>query len=150
MHGGAVLDDKFYAMADRGGVVYDPGEASWGHVSTELDLGWRGRAAVVDGILYCYDYLGKIRGYDVKEGIWKELKVVQKDLPKFLCGATMINVGGRLSVVGEEKGTDNQKEMCCAEIEVHKDSNGGLCGSIVWSSTVPELDSVLNRSVCGE
>ncbi|XP_043722617.1 F-box/kelch-repeat protein SKIP6 [Telopea speciosissima] len=136
MHGSAVIEDKFYAMADRGGVFYDPFEASWGYVPTELDLGWRGRAAVVDGVLYCYDYLGKIRGYDVKEGIWKELKGVQKDLPKFLCGATMANVGGRLSVIWEKKGTGKQMEISCAEVEVHNDSNGGLWGSIVWSQVI--------------
>nr|DAD40187.1 TPA_asm: hypothetical protein HUJ06_014510 [Nelumbo nucifera] len=98
MHGSAVIDEKIYAVADRGGIVYDPGEATWGYVPTELEAGWRGRAAVVDGILYCYDYLGKIRGYDAKEGIWKELKGVEKDLPKLLWGAMLANVGGRVAV----------------------------------------------------
>ncbi|XP_010243345.1 PREDICTED: F-box/kelch-repeat protein SKIP6-like [Nelumbo nucifera] len=141
MHGSAVIDEKIYAMADRGGIVYDPTKASWGYVSTELDLGWRGRAAVVDGVLYCYDYLGKIRGYDVKEGLWKELKGVEKDLPKFLCGATMANVGGRLCVVWEGKETGKQMEILCAEVEVWKDSCGGLWGSIVWSQVILVIPS---------
>ncbi|XP_043694653.1 F-box/kelch-repeat protein SKIP6-like [Telopea speciosissima] len=70
-----VLNGKIYVM---GGCLVD----SWARSTNWAEV------AVVDGVLYCYNYLGKIRGYDVKEGIWKELKGVQKDLPKFLCGAT--------------------------------------------------------------
>ncbi|KAI3893627.1 hypothetical protein MKX03_006205 [Papaver bracteatum] len=55
MHRRAVIGDKVYAMADRGRLVYDTKEMSWDVVKTEIDLGWRGRAIVVDGILFCYD-----------------------------------------------------------------------------------------------
>ncbi|KAF5182269.1 F-box/kelch-repeat protein SKIP6 [Thalictrum thalictroides] len=136
MHGSAVIDKKMYAMADRGGVAFDPEDSSWGFVSTELDLGWRGRATVVDEILYCYDYLGKIRGFDAKEFIWRELKGLDASLPKFLCGATMANVGGKLYVVWEGRGGGNQIEVSCAEIEVCKDCFGDLWGSIVWSQVI--------------
>ncbi|KAF6149328.1 hypothetical protein GIB67_026184 [Kingdonia uniflora] len=139
MHGSAVMGGKFYAMEDRGGVVFDPVEESWGYVSTELDMGWRGRAAVVDEVLYCYDYLGKIRGFDVKECKWKELKGLEKDLPKFLCGATMANVGGKLFVVWEGKENGNGVEISCAEVEVHKDSCGGLRGLLMWSQVILAL-----------
>ncbi|KAA8530935.1 hypothetical protein F0562_005606 [Nyssa sinensis] len=136
MHASAVICDKIYAMADRGGVVYDVVAAEWGGVSTELDMGWRGRVAVVDGVLYCYDYLGKIRGYNVAEDEWKELKGVEKHLPKFLCGATMANLGGRLCVMWEAKGSGKEMEIMCAVIEVRKDGGGGLTGSIVWSDVI--------------
>ncbi|KAL6339012.1 hypothetical protein AAG906_024163 [Vitis piasezkii] len=136
MHASAVVEEKIYAMADRGGVVFEPGTAEWGGVSTELDLGWRGRACVVDGVLYCYDYLGKIRGFDVKEGLWKELKGLEKGLPKFLCGATMANVGGNLVVLWEGKGNGKEMEISCAEIAIQKCSDGGLRGSIVWSDVI--------------
>lgn len=53
MHASAGLDGKMYAMADRGGVVYDPRKEVWALVERELDYGWRGRACMVDGILYC-------------------------------------------------------------------------------------------------
>ncbi|KAL3371117.1 hypothetical protein AABB24_007920 [Solanum stoloniferum] len=136
MHASAVVGEKMYAMADRGGVVYDVGGCEWGSVSKRLDLGWRGRAAVVGGVLYCYDYLGKIRGYDVKEDVWKELKGVDKGLPKFLCGATMVNFGDRLCVVWEGKGRGKEVDIMCAEIEVWKDEDGGLSGNILWSDMI--------------
>ncbi|XP_059624376.1 F-box/kelch-repeat protein SKIP6-like [Cornus florida] len=146
MHASAVIYDKIYAMADRGGVVYDAVAAEWSGVPTGLDMGWRGRAAVVGGVLYCYDYLGKIRGYDMEEDEWKELKGVEKGLPTFLCGATMANLGGRLCVVWERKGTSKVVEIMCAEIEVRKDRCGGLSGSIVWSDVilvVPDRSSIV-------
>ncbi|KAH0693626.1 F-box/kelch-repeat protein SKIP6-like [Solanum tuberosum] len=136
MHASAVVGEKMYAMADRGGVVYDVGGCEWGSVSKRLDLGWRGRAAVVGGVLYCYDYLGKIRGYDVKEDVWKELKGVDKGLPKFLCGATMVNFDDRLCVVWEGKGRGKEVDIMCAEIEVWKDEDGGLSGNILWSDMI--------------
>ncbi|KAJ6733438.1 F-BOX/KELCH-REPEAT PROTEIN SKIP4 [Salix koriyanagi] len=68
MHGSAVVNERIYVMADRSGVVYEPKTKKWDSVESGLDLGWRGRACVVDGILYCYDYLGNIRGFDVRTG----------------------------------------------------------------------------------
>ncbi|XP_021847521.1 F-box/kelch-repeat protein SKIP6 isoform X2 [Spinacia oleracea] len=137
MHASAVVGGRIYAMADRSGVIFDPELGEWSSVSTELDMGWRGRAAVVDEVLYCYDYLGKIRGFDVGENEWKELKGVDKHLPKFLCGATMANVGGRLFVVWEGKGKGKANiEVLCAEILVRKNESGELWGSIVWSDVI--------------
>ncbi|KAL5538681.1 hypothetical protein UlMin_044124 [Ulmus minor] len=145
MHANAVVGGKIYAMADRGGVVFDPKTKVWEGVGSELDLGWRGRACVIDGVLYCYDFLGKIRGFDVGNDEWKELKGVDKGLPKFLCGATMANVGGRLVVVWEEKGKGNgngkkkEVEIWCAEIEVKKIGDWDLWGKILWSNKVLSL-----------
>uniref|UniRef100_A0A5B7BGQ1 Putative F-box/kelch-repeat protein SKIP6 n=1 Tax=Davidia involucrata TaxID=16924 RepID=A0A5B7BGQ1_DAVIN len=152
MNASAVIYDKIYAMADRGGVVYDAVAAEWGGVSTELDMGWRGRVAVVDGVLYCYDYLGKIRGYGEAEDEWKELKGVEKHLPKFLCGATMANLGGKLCVVWEAKGNGKEMEIMCAEIEVRKDRGGGISGSIVWSDVIlvlPKGSSIVHCLAVG-
>ncbi|KAK9163992.1 hypothetical protein Syun_004894 [Stephania yunnanensis] len=128
---------RIYAVADRGGVVFDPKEGSWGYVSKRMDLGWRGRAAVVDGVLYCYDYLGKIRGF-VEEGgsVWKQVRGLDKGLPKFMCGATMANVGGNLCVLWEGKGLPNQLEISCALIEICRDSFGELWGSILCSQVI--------------
>ncbi|KAK9130038.1 hypothetical protein Sjap_010525 [Stephania japonica] len=141
MHGSAVLGGRIYAVADRGGVVFDPNEGSWGHVSKRMDLGWRGRAAVVDGVLYCYDYLGKIRGFvEEEEGegecVWKQVRGLDKGLPKFMCGATMANVGGNLCVLWEGKGLANQVEISCALIDICRDSFGELRGSILSSQVI--------------
>ncbi|QHN76160.1 F-box/kelch-repeat protein [Arachis hypogaea] len=105
-------------------------------VGTELDLGWRERACVVDDILYCYDYLGKIKGFDVKSRVWKELKGLHKGLPRFLCGATIADLGGKLVVVWE-CGGGNGKDMdiWCAEIQVSK-KNGELWGEVDWFQKV--------------
>ncbi|KAK4394087.1 F-box/kelch-repeat protein SKIP6 [Sesamum angolense] len=131
MHASAMIGSKFYAMADRGGVVYDVGCGEWGSVPKRLDLGWRGRAAVVNKVLYCYDYLGKIRGYDVEEDVWKELRGVDKGLPKFLCSSTMVNLDGKLCVVWEGKGNGKEVDIMCAEIDVKRDVDGGLSGTIL-------------------
>ncbi|KAL8477705.1 hypothetical protein ACS0TY_029848 [Phlomoides rotata] len=131
MHASAMIGSRFYGMADRGGVVYDVGGGGWGNVPKRLDLGWRGRAAVVDNVLYCYDYLGKIRGYDVEGDVWKELIGVEKGLPKFLCSSTMVNLNGKLCVVWEGKASGKEVEVMCAEIEVKRDVDGGLGGRIL-------------------
>ncbi|XAR73291.1 hypothetical protein NMG60_11007211 [Bertholletia excelsa] len=152
MHASAVIHEKIYAMADRGGVVYDALGGKWGVVSKRLDMGWRGRAAVVDGVLYSYDFLGRIRGYDVEEDVWKELKGVGKGLPKFLCGATMANVGGRLFVVWEGNRSGKEMEIICAGIEVQKDQNGDLSGSILWHDVilvVPTRSSIVHCVAVG-
>lgn len=141
MHASAVVDGRIYAMADRGGVVYDVDKEVWESVEDELDMGWRGRACVIDGVLYCYDYLGKIRGFDVKAGVWKELKGVESGLPKFLCGATMTNLGGNLVVVWEGKGGGKEMEVWCAEIAVKKDEHGELVGCICWSDLVLKVSN---------
>ncbi|XP_010926231.1 F-box/kelch-repeat protein SKIP6 [Elaeis guineensis] len=141
MHGSAVLSGRVLAVADRGGVVYDPAaELPWGSVPAALDLGWRGRAAVVGGILYSYDYLGKIRGYDLGADEWKQVEGVERELPKFLCGATLANLGGLLCLVweGKRRWRSGSKEMEIewAGIKVSKTDGGGLRGSIVWSESV--------------
>ncbi|KAL5703812.1 hypothetical protein ACHQM5_022318 [Ranunculus cassubicifolius] len=148
MHGSAVIGKQMYAMADRGGVAFSPGDSSWGHVSTEIDLGWRGRAAVVDEILYCYDYLGRIKGFDTKDFVWKELQGLGNELPRFLCGATMVNAGGKLCVVWEGQGKGRQISVCYAEIEVSKDSVGGLWGTVDWSQMIQEIPGASNIVHC--
>lgn len=148
MHASAVVDDRVYAMADRGGVAFDPRSGAWESVGTELDLGWRGRACVVDGVLYCYDYLGNIKGFDVKRGLWKELKGLYC-LPRFLCGATMADVGGKLVVVWE-CGNGKEMEIWGAEIEVNKNEDDGeLWGEVGWFNKVlsaPRGSSIVHCS----
>ncbi|KAJ9170296.1 hypothetical protein P3X46_018416 [Hevea brasiliensis] len=155
MHASAVIDNRIYAMADRNGVVYEPRTKKWDSVGSELDLGWRGRACVVDEVLYCYDFLGKIRGFDVGKGFWKELRGVDKELPRFLAGATMANVGGKLVVVWEKKGSGignengngdgkgkgkgKEMEIWCAEIEVEKKGDEELWGKIKWCDVVHKV-----------
>lgn len=68
--------------------------------------------------------------------MWKELKGVDKGLPKFLCGATMVNFNDRLCVVWEGKGSGKEVDIMCAEIEVWKDEDGGLSGNILWSDMI--------------
>ncbi|KAM7262005.1 hypothetical protein ACFE04_021082 [Oxalis oulophora] len=138
MHASAVVDGKLYAMADRGGVKYDPKNDSWETVEKRLDLGWRGRACVIDGVLYCYDYLGKVRGFDGNKNVWKELRGLDKALPNFLCGAAMANCGGKLMLAweGKNRGRAKEMEIWCAEIEVEINREGELLGKIDWVEMV--------------
>ncbi|KAI4304588.1 hypothetical protein MLD38_040075 [Melastoma candidum] len=152
MHASATIDGRVYAMGDRGGVMYDARKRTWENVCGELDNGWRGRACVVGGVLYCYDYLGKIRGFDFEAGMWKELKGVGKGLPRFLRGATLVDFGGNLVVVWEENdggGSCKGKgmEIWCAEIRVRQDETcRDLVGEICWSGcalSVPVRASIV-------
>ncbi|MBA0798090.1 hypothetical protein Gohar_008720, partial [Gossypium harknessii] len=63
------------------------------------------RGYVINGVKFCYDCLGNIRGYDVNERTWKELK----GLSSFLCSATMANLGGKLMVI--EVKTNEAREL---------------------------------------
>ncbi|KHN40674.1 F-box/kelch-repeat protein SKIP6, partial [Glycine soja] len=98
----------------------------------ELDQGWKGRACVVEGILYYYDYLGKIKGFNVGRGVWEELKGLEKGLPKFLCWATVVDLGGKLSEIGVKKNSDRE-----------------LWGQLGWFGkvlSVPQGSSIVNCS----
>ncbi|RZC17739.1 4-alpha-glucanotransferase, chloroplastic/amyloplastic isoform B [Glycine soja] len=149
MHASAVVGDRIYAMADRGGIAFEPRSCAWESVGGELDHGWRGRACVVEGILYCYDYLGKIKGFDVGRGVWEELKGLENALPRFLCGATMADLGGKLCVVWECQCNGKEMEIWCAEIGVKKNSDGELWGQLGWFGkvlSVPKGSSIVNCS----
>uniref|UniRef100_R7WBQ1 FKB95-like N-terminal Kelch domain-containing protein n=1 Tax=Aegilops tauschii TaxID=37682 RepID=R7WBQ1_AEGTA len=141
MHGCVSLAGKVLAVADRGGLVYNPaappGEA-WAPVSPVLDMGWKGRAAVVGGILYSYDYMGQVKGYDPDTDSWNTVEGLEKELPRFLCGATLANVGGLLYLIWEgkwkgkaSKGEGKVKDMLVIEwatIEVTRAEEGRLSG----------------------
>ncbi|KAJ0987393.1 hypothetical protein J5N97_005749 [Dioscorea zingiberensis] len=133
MHGCAVIGRKILAVVDRGGVVYDTVAGEWGPVPKKLDLGWRGRAAVVGGLLYTYDYLGKIRAYDLEGNQWLSVGGVEKKLPKFLCGATLANFGGLLCLVWESGGKTKEMEIVCAGLRISRTEEAkGLVGEILW------------------
>ncbi|XP_054790415.1 F-box/kelch-repeat protein SKIP6-like [Prosopis cineraria] len=147
MHACAVVDGKVHAMADRGGVVYDTRNEVWESVGIELDLGWKGRASVVNDVLYCYDYLGNIKGFYMKKGFWKDVRGLKKDLPKFLCGATMCDVGGKLHVLWEEK-IGKEIHIWCAGIEVTKNEEDELWGKIAWSDKVLTVNKGSSMVYC--
>lgn len=152
MHGCASLAGKVLAVADRGGLAYNPaappGEA-WAPVSPVLDMGWKGRAAVVGGILYSYDYLGQVKGYDPDTDAWSTLEGLEKELPRFLCGATLANVGRLLYLVWEGKWKGNAKgkgqvrsmvSIDWAAIEVMRAEEGRLMGKVVSRDTLVFTD----------
>lgn len=138
MHGSVVLEGKLLAVADRGGLLFDPAAGTWSPVSTVLDMGWKGRAAVVDGIIYSYDFLGKVKGFDPAADKWREVEGVNEDLPKFLSGATLANLGGFLCVLWEGKKMNGRRgmEIMCAAIKVDKADAGRLRGKIVWAESI--------------
>lgn len=132
MHGSAVIGGKLLGVADRGGLMFDPRTLTWGPVPLNLDLGWKGRAAVVEGILYTYDYMGQIKGYDPMIDEWRQVDGLSRNkLPKFLCGATLSSLGGLLCLVWEE-GIGTKMGISCAGIEICKRESGALIGSVKW------------------
>ncbi|KAK1309436.1 F-box/kelch-repeat protein SKIP6 [Acorus calamus] len=153
MHGSAVVDGRILVVADRDGLEFDPRNGGrWSAVSTVLDMGWRGKAAVVDGVIYSYDFLRKIKGYDRGADVWRPVEGIDAELPRFLCGATLANVGGRLFVVWEGgSGGGKHLEIACAEIEVWRESpsgalRGGSCGRsrpFSWSRGAHPLSTAL-------
>ncbi|KAL3740108.1 hypothetical protein ACJRO7_021397 [Eucalyptus globulus] len=83
VQGSTVMDERIYAMADWGSIVYN--------VDNE-----------------------KIRGFDVKEGVWKELKGVESwplEPSEFVYGMNMANLGGNLAVVWEGREHGEEKEV---------------------------------------
>ncbi|KAJ7567818.1 hypothetical protein O6H91_01G008700 [Diphasiastrum complanatum] len=136
MHGYATLDKKLFAVADTGGVVFDPASASWNAISAALDRGWRGRAAVVKGILFSPDYLGKIMGYDLAKDDWQELEGVQLGLPKLTSIVTLCAVSDKLYVLGERPLRGRESELAVAAVEVEKGPNR-LEGRVLWSHVSP-------------
>ncbi|KAM0952930.1 putative F-box domain, kelch-type beta propeller, F-box-like domain superfamily [Dioscorea sansibarensis] len=132
MHGCAVMGGSILAVVDRGGVVFDAEAGKWGPVPIKLDLGWAGRAAVVGGLLFTYDYLGKIRGYDLEADQWLTVGGVEKGLPRFLHGATLANYGGLLCLVWESRGQRKDMEIMCAGMRISRTETKGLVGEILW------------------
>lgn len=136
--GNAVLDGKILAVVDRGGVVFDPAMGSWGAMKHELEFKWRGRAVAVEGILYAYDSLGTIRGYNVKTDKWMEVEGL-KEVPKFLAGATLTDIGERrLLAIWEWNENRKRKNLTrpttirvgLAEIDLVICDDGRLTGSV--------------------
>ncbi|KAJ6791225.1 putative F-box/kelch-repeat protein SKIP6 [Iris pallida] len=133
MHGTAVLGGKLLAVADRGGIVFDPAAASWGPVPPALVLGWRGRAAVVGEVLYTYDYLGKVRGYDWEKGEWRQVEGLEgssrvscAELRWRISGAAVSGVGREGE--GEREG-DGDLVRRGRSVEDGRRRNQGAC---VW------------------
>ncbi|KAL3740112.1 hypothetical protein ACJRO7_021401 [Eucalyptus globulus] len=110
MHARAVVDGRIYAMVDWGSVMYDMDKEVWESVESEIDKRWRGRGILIDGVLYCFGSQ-KIRGFDVKEGVWKELKSVESWPTEFMYGVRMANLGGNLVVLWEGRERGEEKEV---------------------------------------
>ncbi|KAJ3670644.1 hypothetical protein LUZ60_008070 [Juncus effusus] len=151
MHGCVVLSNRLLAMADRGGVTYDPSiESPWGSVPKRMDPVWKGRAAVVEEILYTVDYMGKIMGYDEKTNEWRLVLGLDEHLPNFLYEATLVDFDGILCLIWENKyKRNNSKEMVVDWVGIRVVDLGeeGLVGSILWWETValclPDRSSIV-------
>ncbi|XP_020575552.1 F-box/kelch-repeat protein SKIP6-like [Phalaenopsis equestris] len=145
MHGNAVIGGKLLAKADQGDVAFDPAvaatevaltqEKAWSFVPTPLHLGWRGRAAAVGEVLYSYSNLGKIKGYDFTKDEWRTVEGLDKELPEFVHGSTLVNLGELLCLVWEGRRRGEEMEVSCAGVKVTKTDAGGLQGSVEWSET---------------
>ena len=131
MHGNVVLRDKIYAVADMGGIVFDPLHSLWDSISIELDKGWRGKAAVVNGILFSCDNLGKILGYVVEEDCWFELQGWETELPRISSCAMLTNVGGKLYVLWELSQHGWDRKFMLASLKISREPRV-LTAKVLW------------------
>ncbi|KAH7306995.1 hypothetical protein KP509_22G041300 [Ceratopteris richardii] len=134
-HGSAVLQNKLFAVADMGGIVYDPLHSTWDSIPCNLDAGWRGRAAVVNDILFSCNNLGKLFGYNLQEDTWLEVQGWQKDVPKVASCAMLTNVGGKLYVLWEIPKSGWETKLALAALEISKGPNQ-FKGNVLWSHTI--------------
>ncbi|KAL6189264.1 hypothetical protein ACLB2K_040653 [Fragaria x ananassa] len=101
VNGGYVTD--LWTRSECWAEVLDQSTGHWETVASlvEVRRKWMHASAVIGGRVYAlvdrgevvYDLKTRIRGFNAKNRVWKELKGVEKKLPKFLCGTTMVNVG---------------------------------------------------------
>ncbi|KAL6219037.1 hypothetical protein ACLB2K_012243 [Fragaria x ananassa] len=77
------------------GLRFDPSTGCWEAVANPVEVQgkWMHINAMIGGRVYTLANRDGIRGFDAKNRVWKEFKGVEKKLLKFLCGATMANVG---------------------------------------------------------
>ncbi|KAI5075031.1 hypothetical protein GOP47_0010992 [Adiantum capillus-veneris] len=131
MHGNAVLHNKLFAVADMGGIIFDPFHSTWDCISDKLDAGWRGRAAVIDDILFSCNNAGKLFGYDCQEDMWLEVQGWEKDVPKLVSCAMLTNVGGKLYVLWEIPQSGWETKFALAALAVSKGPRL-LTGKVLW------------------
>ncbi|KAJ3702663.1 hypothetical protein LUZ61_006368 [Rhynchospora tenuis] len=144
MHGCLLLSGQILALAVWGGVAYDPGQntgscSAWGPVPKQLNLGWIGKAVVMNDIVYSCDYMGRIVGYDARMDKWRTVLGIDENLPKFHNGVTLANLHGVLCVIWKQRSNENKsKEMMVDWVGIGVTDLGsdGLHGSILWWETV--------------
>ncbi|KAK1371612.1 hypothetical protein POM88_037704 [Heracleum sosnowskyi] len=142
-----VVDSEIYAMTRKGWMVFNTMTEEWRIIDRAMifNFRWGGRLAVASGVIYCYDFSGKIWGYIVQKDEWKELTGT---LPVISSGVTIFGLYGKLCVVWEVNCRKETKIMY-ADIEVAEKSDGGLSGSVSWSGAIFYLapGSVLAHSL---
>lgn len=131
MHGNAVLEGKLFAVADMGGIIFNPSSSTWNSISVNLDLGWKRRAAVVNNILFSCNNLGKILGYDLEQDQWLEVQGWEQDVPKMVSCAMLTNVAGKLYVLWEIPGRGWDTKLALAALDIHKEQRM-LWGKVLW------------------
>ncbi|PON58736.1 BTB-kelch protein [Parasponia andersonii] len=138
----------------RDGFMFYPNARRWEVFKGEMQSGWNGQSCVVNGVLYCYTANGRLKGFDEKNGVWKEVNGVHKDLPNYMSGASMVDLGGRLVVVWGDNDLNGlgeslkgrKMEVRCAEIEVKKDGDGDFWGEVQWSEKVLVPEWLVERA----
>lgn len=162
-----VVDGRIYARTVNNWIVFNPITEGWSIIeSKKSKLRWRGRPAVLAGVIYFQRFTGDITGYDVGKNVWKELKVehwnkvkvgndewkeVKVMFPKFLDGVTMGTLDGNLCVFWEkqhktEKGV--KVDIKCVEIEVSEAGDGGLNGLVLREREIMQLPSKSSAVHC--
>ncbi|EXC19727.1 F-box/kelch-repeat protein SKIP6 [Morus notabilis] len=149
--GCTIRGGKVCVWLEREEIRFDPATETWEVFESGVRPGfhWTAQMCEVNGVLYCADEDTRtIRGLNERNGIWKELKLVNnRGLPNRFRDPCMVNVGGRLVIMGLGYPRDeiftSELELWCAEIEVKMDRDGDLLGEVLWSKLVFSMSSLL-------
>ncbi|KAJ3702664.1 hypothetical protein LUZ61_006369 [Rhynchospora tenuis] len=141
-----VLSSRIVAktLAHPGLVAYDPGQntgscSAWVLMPEGLKLGWTGRSAVVNSVLYTYDSVYKIKGYDAGTDKWRPVMGVDIDLPTFAICVKLVNFHGVLCVIWLQSSIENNTNEMVVNwmgLGVTDLGSEGLHGSILWLENV--------------
>ena len=75
---------------------------------------------------------------------------MEKELPRFLCGATLVDLGGLLCLVWEGKAGRRAKvvvEIYCTGIEISRTVDGRLRGKVLWCEEAVPMSSAITDCV---
>ncbi|EXC19724.1 F-box/kelch-repeat protein SKIP6 [Morus notabilis] len=150
--GCAIRGGKVCVWSEFEELKFDPATKTWEVFRSGVGSGlrWTTQICEVNGMLYCTEnYKGMIKGFDERNGVWKEVKIVDNTglLPNHLWKPWMVNVGGRLVIMGWKElqdqivnpELDDKVGVWCAEIEVEKDGDGDFRGEVQWSEMVSSM-----------
>lgn len=124
-----VIDGKICVRTGREDLEefrFDPATRTWEGFESEPQLMPEGNTCVVDGVSFCCDADGTIRGFDEQNGgVWREVNGVAEKMPESMVEPRIVNLEGRLIMLWGQLGNGSETfvrsgermELWCAELK---------------------------------